>query len=153
MRTHLTISIRQRNWIYSFLVGLRRLIAEIYSANARVVEPNVDHVHRSIPAVYRATVQQIQVRQYPWVQINSMRIIVRRRRPAPKTGRNESKKIFPIFLNFHLIHFSALSVLSTFSPRKLRGTRTSASLKVRGLLGRVWARDSKSKSCENLHVL
>ncbi|KAG6443681.1 hypothetical protein O3G_MSEX002961 [Manduca sexta] len=25
--------------------------------------------------------------------------------------------------------------------------------RVRGLLGRVWARDSKSKSCENLHVL
>lgn len=40
-----------------------------------------------------------------------------------------------------------------FSPRKIRGTRTSASLKVKGLLGRVWARDSKSKSCENLHVL
>lgn len=39
------------------------------------------------------------------------------------------------------------------SPRKYRGSRTSASLKVRGLLGRVWARDSKSKSCENLHVL
>ncbi|XP_055321054.1 GTP-binding protein REM 1 [Sitodiplosis mosellana] len=39
------------------------------------------------------------------------------------------------------------------SPRKIRGTRTSASLKVKGLLGRVWARDSKSKSCENLHVL
>uniref|UniRef100_A0A1A9ZGW1 GTP-binding protein REM 1 n=1 Tax=Glossina pallidipes TaxID=7398 RepID=A0A1A9ZGW1_GLOPL len=39
------------------------------------------------------------------------------------------------------------------SPRKYRGTRTSASLKVKGLLGRVWARDSKSKSCENLHVL
>ncbi|XP_031640448.1 uncharacterized protein LOC116352191 isoform X2 [Contarinia nasturtii] len=39
------------------------------------------------------------------------------------------------------------------SPRKVRGTRTSASLKVKGLLGRVWARDSKSKSCENLHVL
>lgn len=40
-----------------------------------------------------------------------------------------------------------------YSPRKIRGTRTSASLKVKGLLGRVWARDSKSKSCENLHVL
>ncbi|ETN66271.1 hypothetical protein AND_001915 [Anopheles darlingi] len=39
------------------------------------------------------------------------------------------------------------------SPRKYRGSRTSASLKVKGLLGRVWARDSKSKSCENLHVL
>ncbi|KAL1115291.1 hypothetical protein AAG570_007322 [Ranatra chinensis] len=36
---------------------------------------------------------------------------------------------------------------------KLRGTRTSASLKVKGLLSKVWARDSKSKSCENLHVL
>ncbi|XP_049834419.1 GTP-binding protein Rit2 [Schistocerca gregaria] len=34
-----------------------------------------------------------------------------------------------------------------------RGARTSTSLKVKGLLGRVWARDSKSKSCENLHVL
>lgn len=39
------------------------------------------------------------------------------------------------------------------SPKKYRGTRTSASLKVKGLLGKVWARDSKSKSCENLHVL
>ncbi|KAK5648638.1 hypothetical protein RI129_003530, partial [Pyrocoelia pectoralis] len=39
------------------------------------------------------------------------------------------------------------------SPKKSRGTRTSASLKVRNLLGKVWARDSKSKSCENLHVL
>ncbi|XP_026467226.1 GTP-binding protein REM 1-like isoform X2 [Ctenocephalides felis] len=39
------------------------------------------------------------------------------------------------------------------SPRKYRGSRTSASLRVKGLLGRVWARDSKSKSCENLHVL
>lgn len=39
------------------------------------------------------------------------------------------------------------------SPRKYRGSRTSASLKVKGLLGRVWTRDSKSKSCENLHVL
>ncbi|XP_025831617.1 uncharacterized protein LOC108734398 isoform X2 [Agrilus planipennis] len=39
------------------------------------------------------------------------------------------------------------------SPKKYRGSRTSASLKVRSLLGRVWARDSKSKSCENLHVL
>ncbi|KAF5282519.1 hypothetical protein FQA39_LY04926 [Lamprigera yunnana] len=39
------------------------------------------------------------------------------------------------------------------SPKKCRGTRTSASLKVRNLLGKVWARDSKSKSCENLHVL
>lgn len=39
------------------------------------------------------------------------------------------------------------------TPKKCRGTRTSASLKVRGLLGKVWARDSKSKSCENLHVL
>ncbi|XP_013165553.1 PREDICTED: uncharacterized protein LOC106116315 isoform X2 [Papilio xuthus] len=37
------------------------------------------------------------------------------------------------------------------TPRKR--TRLSASVKVRGLLGRVWARDSKSKSCENLHVL
>nr|CAD7203519.1 unnamed protein product [Timema douglasi] len=34
-----------------------------------------------------------------------------------------------------------------------RGSRTSTSLKVKGLLGKVWARDSKSKSCENLHVL
>ncbi|XP_023310600.1 uncharacterized protein LOC108908860 [Anoplophora glabripennis] len=39
------------------------------------------------------------------------------------------------------------------SPKKYRGSRTSASLKVRNLLGKVWARDSKSKSCENLHVL
>ncbi|KAG8300694.1 hypothetical protein J6590_070722 [Homalodisca vitripennis] len=37
--------------------------------------------------------------------------------------------------------------------RKYRGQRTSASLKVKGLLSKVWARDSKSKSCENLHVL
>lgn len=39
------------------------------------------------------------------------------------------------------------------SPKKWRNSRLSASLKVKGLLGRVWARDSKSKSCENLHVL
>ncbi|CAG9571046.1 unnamed protein product [Danaus chrysippus] len=44
---------------------------------------------------------------------------------------------------------SPASAAST--PRKR--TRLSASVKVRGLLGRVWARDSKSKSCENLHVL
>ncbi|XP_014258610.1 GTP-binding protein REM 1-like isoform X2 [Cimex lectularius] len=36
---------------------------------------------------------------------------------------------------------------------KARNARTSASLKVKGLLSKVWARDSKSKSCENLHVL
>lgn len=42
---------------------------------------------------------------------------------------------------------------TTQSPKKYRGSRTSASLKVRSLLGKVWARDSKSKSCENLHVL
>ncbi|CAH1392695.1 unnamed protein product [Nezara viridula] len=36
---------------------------------------------------------------------------------------------------------------------KSRGKGTSASLKVKGLLSKVWARDSKSKSCENLHVL
>lgn len=42
---------------------------------------------------------------------------------------------------------------ATNSPKKYRGSRTSASLKVRSLLGKVWARDSKSKSCENLHVL
>lgn len=34
-----------------------------------------------------------------------------------------------------------------------RGSRTSTSLKVKSLLGKVWTRDSKSKSCENLHVL
>ncbi|XP_043803727.1 uncharacterized protein LOC122720807 isoform X1 [Apis laboriosa] len=39
------------------------------------------------------------------------------------------------------------------SPKKYRGSRTSTSLKVRNLLGKVWSRDSKSKSCENLHVL
>ncbi|XP_068990142.1 uncharacterized protein [Neodiprion pinetum] len=39
------------------------------------------------------------------------------------------------------------------SPKKYRGSRTSASLKVRTILEKVWARDSKSKSCENLHVL
>ncbi|XP_063388026.1 uncharacterized protein LOC134673903 [Cydia fagiglandana] len=43
------------------------------------------------------------------------------------------------------------SVSAASTPRKR--TRLSASVKVRGLLGRVWARDSKSKSCENLHVL
>lgn len=37
--------------------------------------------------------------------------------------------------------------------RKLRGNRTSTSLKVKGLLSKVWQRDSKSKSCQNLHVL
>ncbi|KAK3927649.1 GTP-binding protein GEM [Frankliniella fusca] len=36
---------------------------------------------------------------------------------------------------------------------RCRRNRMSASLKVRGLLDKVWARDSKSKSCENLHVL
>ncbi|XP_069687421.1 uncharacterized protein [Periplaneta americana] len=39
------------------------------------------------------------------------------------------------------------------SHKPYRGSRTSTSLKVKGLLGKVWARDSKSKSCENLHVL
>ncbi|XP_029672403.1 uncharacterized protein LOC115241035 isoform X2 [Formica exsecta] len=39
------------------------------------------------------------------------------------------------------------------SPKKYRGSRTSTSLKVRNLIDKVWARDSKSKSCENLHVL
>ncbi|KAJ0171249.1 hypothetical protein K1T71_012799 [Dendrolimus kikuchii] len=43
------------------------------------------------------------------------------------------------------------SISAASTPRKR--TRLSASVKVRGLLGRVWARDSKSKSCENLHVL
>ncbi|XP_047035506.1 uncharacterized protein LOC124641480 [Helicoverpa zea] len=43
------------------------------------------------------------------------------------------------------------SASANTTPRKR--TRLSASVKVRGLLGRVWARDSKSKSCENLHVL
>ncbi|XP_072160826.1 GTP-binding protein RAD [Bemisia tabaci] len=37
--------------------------------------------------------------------------------------------------------------------RKYGSGRLSASLKVKGLLSKVWARDSKSKSCENLHVL
>lgn len=37
--------------------------------------------------------------------------------------------------------------------KKYRGSRTSTSLRVKGLLSKVWARDSKSKSCENLHVL
>uniref|UniRef100_A0A023F2Y1 Putative gtp-binding protein rem n=1 Tax=Triatoma infestans TaxID=30076 RepID=A0A023F2Y1_TRIIF len=44
----------------------------------------------------------------------------------------------------------------TTAPRvwvKTRNTRTSASLKVKGLLSKVWASHSKSKSCENLHVL
>ncbi|XP_026728528.1 uncharacterized protein LOC113494407 isoform X2 [Trichoplusia ni] len=45
----------------------------------------------------------------------------------------------------------AASASAASTPRKR--TRLSASVKVRGLLGRVWARDSKSKSCENLHVL
>ncbi|XP_034230159.1 uncharacterized protein LOC117638997 [Thrips palmi] len=39
------------------------------------------------------------------------------------------------------------------SGPRCRRNRMSASLKVRGLLDKVWARDSKSKSCENLHVL
>ncbi|XP_024937752.1 uncharacterized protein LOC107264809 isoform X2 [Cephus cinctus] len=39
------------------------------------------------------------------------------------------------------------------SPKKYRGKGTSASLRVRSLLDKVWTRDSKSKSCENLHVL
>ncbi|KAK6622063.1 hypothetical protein RUM44_001870 [Polyplax serrata] len=39
------------------------------------------------------------------------------------------------------------------SPKKWSKSRLTASLKVKGLLGRVWARDSRSKSCENLHVL
>ncbi|KAI8433091.1 hypothetical protein MSG28_013947, partial [Choristoneura fumiferana] len=42
------------------------------------------------------------------------------------------------------------TVSAASTPRKR--TRLSASVKVRGLLGRVWARDSKSKSCENLHA-
>jgi Rad/Gem-related GTP binding protein 1 len=48
---------------------------------------------------------------------------------------------------------SPMETRSSGSFGKLRGTRTSASLKVKGLLSKVWARDSKSKSCENLHVL
>ncbi|XP_047120417.1 uncharacterized protein LOC124803278 [Schistocerca piceifrons] len=43
--------------------------------------------------------------------------------------------------------------VSCGTNKPYRGARTSTSLKVKGLLGRVWARDSKSKSCENLHVL
>ena len=39
------------------------------------------------------------------------------------------------------------------SPKKWRKSRLTASLKVKGFLGRVWVRDSRSKSCENLHVL
>lgn len=46
------------------------------------------------------------------------------------------------------------SCSETSSPnRKFRNGRTTTSLKIRNMLGRVWARDSKSKSCENLHVL
>ncbi|VVC24503.1 Hypothetical protein CINCED_3A007546 [Cinara cedri] len=47
------------------------------------------------------------------------------------------------------------SPLSNCGPtfKKYRGSRTSTSLRVKGLLSKVWARDSKSKSCENLHVL
>ncbi|XP_014227143.1 uncharacterized protein LOC106652602 [Trichogramma pretiosum] len=45
------------------------------------------------------------------------------------------------------------SCSETSSPKKFRGNRISTSLKVRNLLGKVWGRDSKSKSCENLHVL
>lgn len=52
-----------------------------------------------------------------------------------------------------LITSKPLFCFSICSPRKYRGSRTSTSLKVKGLLGRVWTRDSKSKSCENLHVL
>lgn len=52
-----------------------------------------------------------------------------------------------------ILNYLTNFILFYFSPRKYRGSRTSASLKVKGLLGRVWARDSKSKSCENLHVL
>ena len=49
---------------------------------------------------------------------------------------------------------SPLSGAATAGSHKpYRGSRTSTSLKVKGLLGKVWARDSKSKSCENLHVL
>jgi Rad/Gem-related GTP binding protein 1 len=52
-----------------------------------------------------------------------------------------------------VVNFMDFFFFFFYSPRKYRGSRTSASLKVKGLLGRVWARDSKSKSCENLHVL
>lgn len=64
-----------------------------------------------------------------------------------KSHQLASLLIHEIILSF-FPHFFVL-----YSPRKYRGSRTSASLKVKGLLGRVWARDSKSKSCENLHVL
>lgn len=50
---------------------------------------------------------------------------------------------------------SPLANLGNCGPtfKKYRGSRTSTSLRVKGLLSKVWARDSKSKSCENLHVL
>ena len=37
--------------------------------------------------------------------------------------------------------------------KKYRGTKTSASLKVKSLLTKVCFKEPKSKSCENLHVL
>lgn len=63
-------------------------------------------------------------------------------------GTNPSSPV-----NTSLSQFPDAILSAQSSPRKYRGSRTSASLKVKGLLGRVWARDSKSKSCENLHVL
>ncbi|CRL06867.1 CLUMA_CG019466, isoform A [Clunio marinus] len=64
------------------------------------------------------------------------------------TGTNPSTPVGPCIIDTSTPPNSIQN-----SPRKYRGSRTSASLKVKGLLGRVWARDSKSKSCENLHVL
>lgn len=67
----------------------------------------------------------------------------------PSSAQNRYGAIFA-----RLVLSVKFYVIFSSSPRKVRGTRTSASLKVKGLLGRVWAaRDSKSKSCENLHVL
>ncbi|XKL59357.1 hypothetical protein PGB90_000373 [Kerria lacca] len=45
------------------------------------------------------------------------------------------------------------SPLGNCAPRLYRGSRTSASLRVRKILSKVWSINSKSKSCENLHVL
>ncbi|XP_037050970.1 ras-related protein RSR1 isoform X2 [Bradysia coprophila] len=68
-------------------------------------------------------------------------------------GTNPSTPVSATTNNLGCNEFNTPPSSAQSSPRKYRGSRTSTSLKVKGLLGRVWARDSKSKSCENLHVL
>ncbi|XP_053618546.1 uncharacterized protein LOC128679988 isoform X1 [Plodia interpunctella] len=72
-------------------------------------------------------------------------------RKRSSSRKNRSRTRSPIQMEAPAPAPPPASASAASTPRKR--TRLSASVKVRGLLGRVWARDSKSKSCENLHVL